>query len=1064
MPTWNSQQLKAIETKQKNILISASAGAGKTTVLIARLVDLVIKDRIRIEQILAMTFTEAAANEMKKRLAIELHILYSQVQDSEEKAYISEQLSAIATAHISTIHSFCLSIIQEFYYVIGLDARRISNIMDNGAMSRYQAQAMQEVFTHQYEQMDEAFYQITTYFSARVENDDALMSAIASLATSANAQSDPESWLTTCLQHYQTYSSINDIPTPIRILFFDDLHVQVQIYKEALEAIDQLYTLKYPSESKKIAVIEQKKKGFPALSQSLQLQDYATFRDAFIAICKILVPTTPDKEDVQYARLRKQINALEDAMIARLFDEQTLLQDIANLRPLVHKLIEMCRDYRSSYARIKEEQACIDFDDMEHFALAILQANNQQVAQHYRETFAEIMVDEFQDSNDVQNDLVKLICRENNVFRVGDIKQSIYGFRHAKPSLMRGLIEHRSLHDEIIYLSNNYRSKKMIVDFNNELYKELMNLDGFEGSYAKEDDVETGIPAQEEDNYPIVFHAIDYPRIKEERQFFLSKNDLKASYIANQIITIKDREQRHWKDFVVLVRSNARKDDMKAAFDTLHIPYFIDIKYGFYQSNAVQIMLSTLKACINPHDDLSFVACMISPLFCMTTQTFADIKLVKESNVSFYAYLQQHPNEAMNSFEACHKQIYSLSISNMLNILYAIQNYYQEQTTMQERTNLDLLFEKAVQFEEQEAKNIPAFVNAIENIKDAQTAEAIPIGSDEDVVRVMSIHQSKGLQFPVVFLWSNSKQTPIEFKELFIQDADLGIGLKAMDIENRFVRPTLFRYAMEHKKDREELEEEMRILYVATTRAQQQMHIVDCIPELSVYEQPLSMSRVYQRGGYTAWILHTYLQKNSNLFNVKPVSSYWVNKFQAQEQQRFINLPTYVGNVISIESTNASKQKPKDVSTLSFTSSEGATRGTQLHEIIANLPDTLWTKEELLSIDESLQPWDIQALLSLSTNACYRNACTYPQVYHELPYMVQDHVTILHGFIDFVAISDTDIILIDFKSDAVSEAQTLINLYQEQIFTYKKALQILYPDKELYAYMYSFALKKEIRV
>ena len=135
-------------------------------------------------------------------------------------------------------------------------------------------------------------------------------------------------------------------------------------------------------------------------------------------------------------------------------------------------------------------------------------AKGGRVADIYREKFVEIMVDEFQDSNDVQNQLVMLICRKNNVFRVGDIKQSIYGFRHAKPSLMKGLIDHRGEFDEVIYLSNNYRSKKMIVDFNNDLFKLLMNIDGFSCSYAKEDDVETGVPAQNEDNVPICFHAV----------------------------------------------------------------------------------------------------------------------------------------------------------------------------------------------------------------------------------------------------------------------------------------------------------------------------------------------------------------------------------------------------------------------------------------------------------------------------------------------------------------------------------------------------------------------------
>ena len=567
MPTWNKQQLAAITTKEKNILVSASAGSGKTTVLVARLMDLVLKDHIAIDEILAMTFTEAAANEMKKRLAKELQTAWQDSKDEAEKKFLSRQLSSLSNAYISTIHSFCLSIIQKYYYMIGLDHERVCSIMDNGAMTLYQQQALDEALQIQYQKHDEIFLTLCQMFSSRPEDMESLSSMIMQLATLASSKPDPDEWLDHLHDAYSGIKHIEALPVNIYHNFFEYLYVEEQRYEEALHHMDEIYRIKYPNEVKKIAVLETKLRALSSIKEPIQNQDYEGFRSAFIAICHGIVPTSPEKEDKEYARVRKQINDMEDKLLSLLFREEEFISDLNKLCPVIEKLVEITKTYRKNYEAIKEKNKQIDFDDMEHFALAILDVNDHAVADIYRQQFKQIMVDEFQDSNDVQNALVMRICTENNVFRVGDIKQSIYGFRHAKPQLMKGLIDHKGIHDEVIYLSNNYRSKEMIVEFNNELFKLLMNMDGFDCSYSAQDDVATGVPAQKEDNVPICFHTIFHNEIKEANDLILSKNDFKASYIANQILEIKEKEHRKWKDFVVLVRGNARKDDMKSVFD-----------------------------------------------------------------------------------------------------------------------------------------------------------------------------------------------------------------------------------------------------------------------------------------------------------------------------------------------------------------------------------------------------------------------------------------------------------------------------------------------------------------
>lgn len=1068
MPEWNEQQYKAIHTKDRNILVSASAGSGKTTVLIARLMDLVMKDHVSIDAICAMTFTEAAANEMKKRLASELQNAYQTCEEKVERAFITKQLTNIQNAHISTIHSFCLSILQDYYYIIGLDVKRIGNVMDNGSMSYYQNKALDAAFAIQYQKNDEDFLTLSQMFSARPENNQTLYTMIKQLATLANSRSDSVQWLHACKQVYQNVHRLEDIQQNILQYFFEYLFVQSKRYEDMLEQVHERYQTLYPQETKKHAIVTEKQRALKELYTHLKKKDYTSFRQTFINITHAIVPTSPDKEDDTYKQLRKEILAFEDHLLAILYSEETLVKDFDLLYTCTTKLVEICHDYRQAYATFKKENDLIDFDDMEHFALEILQANNGEVAALYREQFVTIMVDEFQDSNDVQNTLVTLICRDNNVFRVGDIKQSIYGFRHALPSLMKGLIENKKEHDEVIFLSNNYRSKQMIVDFNNILFQNLMNIEGFSCRYSDADNVETGVAAQKENNVPICFHALDYAQIRATAPVAYNNNFIKADYIASQIIAIKKKEQRSWKDFVVLVRGNARKDPLKVAFDMLNIPYFIDIKYGFYQSNAVQIMLSALTALCNPHDNIAFTSLMLSPLFQRSCQDMADIRLAKKKNESYYQYCHTHPFSTFYLFEELLDKARTTSLCTMLNDLYAMEGYYSEQTSIQEKTNLDLLFEKAADFETSSGGGIDAFLSEVEQIKDAQTAEATPIGAEANVVRVMSIHQSKGLQFPIVFLWSTDKQTAIEFKDFCIIDSELGIAMKAMDLPNRYVRTTIPRIAMEHKKNKEELEEEMRILYVATTRAQQQMHIVDGIASLESYKRPLSMSQVYARKGYTSWILQTYLTKPTSLFTIKEVHHMWENEPQEQASTPYYDIPHYSMDTTSWQFTTASQSKEKKLPTLSIEKqTDGRAYGSAMHKMIELMQNDALSPVEIktlaASISFPIHESDIQTLQALQQDELYKEALQ-GTCYYELPFTAQDDDTILHGFIDFASIQDTHIMIVDYKTDALQNDDDFIERYRSQLDTYKKAMQIIYPKHCIDTYIYSLHNRRMIPI
>lgn len=330
----------------------------------------------------------------------------------------------------------------------------------------------------------------------------------------------------------------------------------------------------------------------------------------------------------------------------------------------------------------------------------------------------------------------------------------------------------------------------------------------------------------------------------------------------------------------------------------------------------------------------------------------------------------------------------------------------------------------------------------------------------------MSIHQSKGLQFPVVFLWSTDKQTPIEFKDFCISDSELGLAMKAMDLPKRYVRTTVARIAMEHKKDKEELEEEMRILYVATTRAQTQMHIVDCILDLDTYRHPLSMSGVYNRNGYTSWILQTFLCNPSPLFTIKEVHRLWQSEVQSVEKAAYHPFKVYEKPSGTIELVTASAQETRELPAFTFDeATQGSIYGTMMHKMIERLATPPWNRDDIITtaadLSMDLKKWDIQTLLQLGKDSDYLQACT-GNVHHEMPFMVKDEAQILHGYMDFVSFQEESITIIDFKTDSLNDDQEFRKRYKGQLAMYKKAMQILYPDHSVQTYIYSLHLHKMI--
>ncbi len=1068
---WNEAQLKAITTRDKNVLVSASAGSGKTTVLIERLMRRILDDQIPLSSILAMTYTDAAANEMKKRLAKQLQSRLQEADDEQTRAYIRKQLSLLPDANISTIHSFCLSIVKKYYYVTDLTPKQVETILDPSLLAIYEQEACEEVLHEAMAQNDEDMQKLCALFSPRAENDEALKQAIFSLSQAASSFVDEQAYLQMCIDNYQPITSFQELPETIYQAFFDYLTSQLSIYSAQYDALAMRFTYREEVTEKQRTALTSKQIGIAAMKKALDQKDYDLFREQLIACAKVILPANPDKSnDPEYDQLRKQIQELEERLLAQLYSKEELFAQISEQRPLIRKLCELTSAYQKRFLMKKKQQQGMDFHDMESYALSILQ-EHEEIRNDYRMQFAEIMVDEFQDANDVQNVLVNLIARGNNVFRVGDIKQSIYGFRHAKPSIMRDLITHRGAQDEVIYLSNNYRSKQLLIDFNNALYEELMNTDDFTPAFHQEDIAYGGTPAQLQDNQPIIFHKLMWKELSAQLPASTSNPALKADYIAKEIARLHEEKRCKWKDFVVLTRSNSIKAEMKKAFSAYRIPFFIDAKSGFYESYGVSCILSYLRACVDPFDNIALVAALTSPLFAVSFEELAKWKqaMRQEQEYSYYAYLQKHPCDGFSAFLAHHQTILHASLKDLLNELYETNAFYLAHTSVQEKTNLDLLYEMACDFERQEGFGVTGFLRYVETLKQQESAEALPIGSEDDVVRVMSIHQSKGLQFKIVFLWSTVTFPALESKDLMICDNELGIAMDQIVLPMRYRKDTIMRMAMEHKKNKEELEEEMRILYVATTRAQDEMHIVDAITDESrLARSAITSPFLYLRRGYTSWLCSASHLKPGMVLT-KTVSTTWQTEKKAYlqskpQQDHFQKLTyAYAHQPLFYETPTAKKSDALPKLTLQ---NEGMQYGTALHAYIEKLGDLPWDSAKIQAVS---QKWELpyqtgieNALLALAKQPLFQMAQQMPKRYYEAPFAILQDDTLLHGVIDFLAADEKELLLIDFKSDRVSNGDALLAHYRAQLQAYEDALHQIYPNHRIHSYLYSFHLEEMI--
>lgn len=863
MTRWTAKQQEAIESRGSNLLIAAAAGSGKTAVLVERILRLVIEDQVPIDQMLIVTFSNAAAGEMRERI---LRALTLALKDHPEQGkFIRQQINRIGKAYIMTLHAFCNDIVRKHFIEIGLDPS--FKIGEVSTMELMKQEALGLALEQAYQDQDEAFTYLAESYSAN-RSDLKLANLVQRIHSFIQAQPDPMVWLRTAVEGLLlTEENFDESPAAKAMMFYVGIELDGVIHLsqtglekclepegpseyegnfnsdlEGLERIKEAMTMGY-SEAMK------------AISQMSFTRLATIKKERKMEISEMLM------EDAKGARdqVKRKLSDLKNKYFAKGVSD--IIDELHFLHDKMLRLAELIEDYQNQYQALKMDKNLLDFNDLEHFALAILE--NPEICQMIREQFQYIFLDEYQDANIVQETLINRIKRPNNVFLVGDVKQSIYKFRLADPSLF---LEKQKRYPKVaghqdlrIDLSMNFRTRGEILSVVNDFFARIMSETLGEIQYDPDQYLYNGMKFPKATQPMTSLHVLDLgeqSELEEEIQY-MKTAEIEAHYVAARIKENLGKSMYNPKtgetkalsygDIVVLLRSTKQwANTFNEVFGQWGIPVFVDVGTSFFEALEVTIVLSLLKIIDNRYRDLEWLTVLRSPLVGLTVEELALIR-GRHQELSYYEALVHYAgtetdstSEKLRLFMAqLDRWTLSATFKRLDDWLWQIldeTNFYSYAGAMPEgpsrQANLRMLMDRAGALEGQPESGLYHFIRVIERMEksggDLEAARLMP--DQEDAVRIMSIHKSKGLEFPLVIVAGMGKRFNLSdtYEDVMLHK-NLGMGPKFVDWEERHYRYTFPQLAMRKQMTNEMLSEEMRILYVALTRPVDELWLVGSV-------------------------------------------------------------------------------------------------------------------------------------------------------------------------------------------------------------------------------------------
>lgn len=956
---WTEEQQQAIKEKGANILVAAAAGSGKTAVLVERIINKVINEKIDIDRILVVTFTSAAASEIRERI---LEAIYKKLEENPEDTNLQKQINLINKANISTIHSFCLDVIRNNFYELDISSN--FRVADTTEIELMKYEVLDELFEEKYLSNDKDFEDLINIYTG-YRGDEGLQNLVLNIYKFIQSSPFPEKWLNDKVNLFKNTNQ--DFAQTIW-----GKTILENIEEELTEGIMQLQNI-----LKDMKKIDELSKFTKIIQEDIyNLEDILRYTNSWdntlTKINNLVWQKWPTDKKItidlkeQAKEVRNKVKEIINKSIKKkiAYDSIQANEDINEMHVTLTKLKNLLVEFMFKFASKKKEKNVVDFNDIEHFALKILIGENgeaTELAKKYREKFQEIAIDEYQDSNLVQEQILTSISKGNNIFMVGDVKQSIYKFRQARPELFLEKYKNYNLKQEIsgnslglkIQLFKNFRSRENILNITNLVFQNIMSEKVGEIEYNEKEYLNYSAGYKEpEENTDYAgkteLHIID---LKEKEEIFINDEEidekievekiensvLEAKFVAKKInellnsnYMVFDKEQGYRKitpkDIIILLRATTNIAPIyEKELADLNLPVFSDSSSQYLDTMEIQIIVSILKIINNPIQDIPLVTVLRSPIFAFTDNDLISIRLTDKS-CSFYESMIKARlvvNEQLNSkidnviyylekwkqeekYLPLDELIWQIYIdTNLINIVGLMPNGAIRQA------NLKMLFEKAKQFENASFKGLFNFINFIDRLKNnnGDLSSAKLIGENENVIRIMSIHKSKGLEFPVVFLCGTGKGFNMrDLNEDILLHQDMGIGPKLIDFERRIEYDTLAKEAIKLKIKLETLSEEQRILYVALTRAKEKLIITGISKDLEKdFKQKRELLQIYNENmniidyklvkkykTYLDWLELVYLKNENKITDIATLYTYTKTDLEKElnnkEQEKLNNI------------------------------------------------------------------------------------------------------------------------------------------------------------------------------
>lgn len=1145
---WTEKQQQAIDERNKNILVAAAAGSGKTAVLVERIKKLIIEDGVPIDRMLIVTFTNAAAAEMKEKIRT---ALYKEIEkDPEHSEKLREQLTLLTRANISTFHAFALDVIKKFYYAA--DVEPGFSICDDAQRTILKEDAMDHLMEKWFADDSAEFYEFLNWYSSP-KNLNRIREIIDSSYNVLQSLPYPWQWLDSKIAELKM--------TPEEFQFSDLMNYIWNFIQDSLgKARDYSYLaveeLSAAGLERLMTIVADKElKSYELMAMAAEEKNMEELGNCLAAHSSaVLRAKKEEKEDYDAVKnlvgaYRKKAAGFVDD-IESMFFVQSIPEQVEELNqtaPKAETLRRLLLDFDGIFRIAKAEKQLVDFNDIEHFCLSILE--NPDAADYYRNKFEYIFIDEYQDTNILQEEIISKVKRENNLFMVGDVKQSIYKFRLAEPEIFKSKYSAYSRGGEQsvkIDLNQNFRSKGIILEEINQIFEDLMedyDADArlypgvsYDGPYSYLPQVKVVDLADNEDADEEIaslknteIEALEVAKLIKEnlgRKFFDHKAGVERTIRLRDIVILMRGVKNYADVFYQVLRENG-------------IESFVDDSEGYFDTMEIGVFMNLLSVIDNKKQDVPLISVLHSEIFKFSADELGIIRAVQKEGQYADAFKQYaETGEQQRLREKCAKALgdirrwkdmsSSQPLGKFIWSLLMETGYYVEIGAMpggrQRQANLRALVDKAEKYSQDRQSSLYSFVRYIDAVKKRKVpmGQVKLVGENDDLVRIMTIHKSKGLEFPMVIVSGLGRR--LNYTKIgkgITLHKDIGVGMTLADFDAHWHKQTLLQKLIAKQVRKEEVQEEVRILYVALTRAKDILYLTGTVKEgekfLEQREMGLSGDTTYldmiqnissleliglNRLPVTETIHHSVSGNpmDWDIFDGKATDAENAEILHRLDFVYPYEASRKLKSKYSVTEINAMGQEQRKFETVlavpKFRRTEkkltAADKGTIYHGIMERLDfvkcrdeksayikaaseemvkKEIFTQEELNAVDLG----KISEFFSGSLGARCIDAFERGRLERERPFDLlmdlEGEEIIVQGIIDCYFEEEDGYVLLDYKSNWIdpskpfeAEEQRLRENYRRQIDIYKKALEVSKgrPVKE--AYLYLFDAGKLIRM